>query len=381
MKTLTNILTLLALTIQVTVSGQTQGNQVRKVRIDIMGEKKPVPMNYTNSNITMSIIEYNQLIEQTRQLKIEAQKLRENAQDAENNYLVKQIETSQLSAQITLHKFEENKKIILDFFTKLPKTNIIYNKVILANNESERFMKLAKEMREEAAAQLSLQAKIGSMSNAEEKEGLALNKQKEILNMIENSISKEESITNSVVQNVMEKSSLNQNQQNEVLEYKSEELTGLLFDALKQADNMKTTAQQLREIAVNSSVNEKSILINEAVTLEKEYFAKRIEISNLNAVLTYEKFNRNRLMINTLINTVKMNNETLDYVYQLNMEAERLMKIGKEMREEANAQLTIYAKYGAMSNAEETELLAIGKQHQSIQFIEKNNSAMVIASK
>lgn len=381
MKTLTNLLTLLALTIQVTVSGQTQGNQVHKVRIDIMGEKKPVPMNYTNSNITMSIIEYNQLIEQTRQLKIEAQKLRENAEEAENNYLIKQIETSQLSAQITLHKFEENKKNILGFFTKLPKTSIIYNRVILASSESERFMKLAKEMREEAAAQLTLQAKIGSMSNAEEKETLALNKQKEILNMIENSISKEESMKSSVAKNGVENTSLNQNQQNEILERKSEELSGLLFDALKQADNMKTTAQQLREVAVNSSVNEKSVLINEAINLEKEYIAKRLEISNLNAMLTYEKFNRNRLMINTLINTVKMNNETLDYVNQLNIEAERLMKIGKEMREEANAQLTIFAKYGSMSNAEEKELLAIGKQHESIQFIEKNNSAMVIASK
>ena len=52
MKTLTYLPTLLALTIQVMVSGQTQGNQARVVRIDIMGPKQPIKMNYSNSNIT-----------------------------------------------------------------------------------------------------------------------------------------------------------------------------------------------------------------------------------------------------------------------------------------------------------------------------------------
>jgi hypothetical protein len=41
------------------------------------------------------------------------------------------------------------------------------------------------------------------------------------------------------------------------------------------------------------------------------------------------------------------------------------MKIAKEMREEGNAQLTIQAKYGDFSNAEEKEELALTKTTRS----------------
>ena len=71
MKTLTYLSTLLALTIQIMVSGQTQGNQARKIRVDIMGPKEPVKMNYANSNVTISIKEYERLLEQANQLKLE----------------------------------------------------------------------------------------------------------------------------------------------------------------------------------------------------------------------------------------------------------------------------------------------------------------------
>lgn len=379
MKTLTYLTTLLALTIQVMVNGQTQGNQAHKIRVDIMGAKTPVAMKYTNSNITLTMEEYKQLLEQANQLKIGAQKLKEEAELAEQNYFTKQIEASQLSAQISFQKFQENKKTLLVFYTQTSKTNNIYAQVTLVDNESERLMKLAKEIREEAAAQISLQAKVGSMSNAEEKETLALNKQIEALGMIEKYLSdaKEEVIE----EGVAVKAEIKNNTPSVVTVEKSEQLMEALFDALTQADNMKTTAQSLRETALTASLNEKNILINEAVSLEKEYIAKRVEISNLKSALTYEKFNQNRLMINELMVKVKDNTDIVNYANQLNQDAERLMKIGKEMREEANAQLSYSAKYGSISNAEETELFAIGKQTESIQFIEKNNSLIVIASR
>lgn len=371
MKTLTYLTTLLALTIQVMVNGQTQGNQVRKIRVDIMGSKTPVAMKYTNSNITLTMEEYTQLLEQAKQLKIGAQKLREEAELAEQNYLTKQIEASQLSAQISLQKFQENKKTILVFYRQNPNTNKVYTQVALADNESERLIKLAKEIREEAAAQLTLQAKVGSMSNAEEKEALALNKQAEAIEMIKNYLSdvEEEDVEERLAQ------------QAEVSVEKSEQLMEVLFEALTQADNMKTTAQSLRETAKTASVNEKTVLMNEAVSLEKEYIAKRVEISNIKSAFTYDLFNKNRIMINDLVSKAKDNVEVVNFANQLNQEAERLMKLGKEMREEANAQLTNSAKYGSMSNAEETELFAISKQTESIQYIEKNNLAIVIASR
>jgi hypothetical protein len=379
MKTLTYLTTLLALTIQVMLNGQTPGNQVRKIRVDIMGAKTPVTMKYTNSNITLTMEEYKQLLEQANQLKVGAQKLKEEALLAEQNYFTKQLEASQLLAQISLQKFQENKKTILVFYTQIPKTNKVYNQVTLVDHESERLMKLAKEIREEAAAQLSLQAMVGSMSNAEEKETLALNKQAEALGMIEKYLS--DTKEGVVEECLAEQTEIKTIIQSDLTIETSALLMELLFEALTQADNMRTTSQSLREKALMVPTNEKNILINEAVTLEKEYIAKRVEISNLKSALIYDKFNQNRLMISELISKVKENTDIVNYAYQLSQEAERLMKMGKEMREEANAQFSYSAKYGSISNAEEAELFAIGKQVESIQFIEKNNSSIVIASR
>jgi hypothetical protein len=86
-------------------------------------------------------------------------------------------------------------------------------------------------------------------------------------------------------------------------------------------------------------------------------------------------------VIELLIEQVKENESLVSNVTQLSDEAERLMKIGKEMREEANAQLTAAPKLGAMSNAEETETLALGKQYESIQTIEKQHSNSIVASR
>lgn len=383
MKTLSYLPTLLALTIQVMVIGQTQGNQARKIRVDIMGPKEPVKMNYSNSNITISVKEYEQLLEQANQLKIDAKKLREEAISIETQSIMKHIEASEISGKISLQKFEQNKMTILDAFTRVPKNNLTYTKAHVSYTESERFMKIAKEMREEANAQLTIQAKYGDMTNAEEKEELALSKQQEVLDLFNKSYPQILKVTEAIVA-----TNETVNQKVEVAE--SNELTStrtvyttadLLANAAKQVDDLKTTAQQLRASALTSSPNQKIEMLNEAISLENDVLLKQLEISMLKAKMDYEKFTQNRRVIALLINQVKENTTLVNNVTQLNDEAERLMKLGKEMREEANAQLTTAAKYGAMSNAEETELLALGKQYESIQTVEKQHSNSIVASR
>lgn len=382
MKTLTYLPTLLALTIQAMVSGQTPANQTHKIRVNIMGAKQPVKMNYANSNITISIEEYNQLLEQANILKINAQKLKEEAVNNEEQSLIKQIEASELSAKITYQKFEQNKKVIFDLFNTTPKNNYRYIKAQVSNSEAEYFIKIAKEMREEANSQLTIQAKYGDMTNAEEKELLALNKQKEVLDLFRNIQPQAlQNIETMVSQQSVTKIREKQSVAIDVAISTSQENTSSLYDALKQADDLKLTAQQLRTSAVNALPNEKSVLINEAINLENEYVLKQIEVSVINAILTYEKFYKNRTVIELLIKNIQGNDELVSKATQLNTEAERLLKIGKEIREEANAQLTNAAKYGAMSNASETESFAIGKQHESIQIIEKQNIKLNIASR
>ena len=383
MKTLTILPTLLALTIQVMVIGQTQGNQARKIRVDIMGPKEPVKMNYSNSNITISVKEYEQLLEQANQLKVDAKKLREEAISIETQSIMKHIEASEISGKISLQKFEQNKVTILDLFTRVPKNNLTYTKAHVSYTESERFMKIAKEMREEANAQLTIQAKYGDMTNAEEKEALALNKQQEVLDLFNKTYPQ---IVNNVEAIVVKNTEVLQNTEvvtksNITVSQTSYSTADLLASAAQQAYDLKMTAKQLRMNAVTSSPNQKIEMINEAISLENDALLKQLEISMLKSKMDYEKYAQNKMVINLLIEQVKDNTEIVNKAIELNNEAEHLMKIGKEMREEANAQLSTAAKFGAMSNAEETELLALGKQVESIQTIEKHQSNSIAASR
>ena len=347
MKTLTYLTTLLALTTQVMVNGQTQGNQTRKIRVDIMGAKEPIKMNYVNSNITLSEKEYLQLLEQANTLKVNAKQLRDEAISIEQQSLIKQIEASELSAQISFHKFELNRGIILGVFPQIPQNTITYTKAHHSYTESERFMKIAKEMREEGNAQLTIQAKYGDYSNAEEKEELALTKQQEALDLIaktypqllqEKQLELNEGIANNVSINhtaIADDSQLDQ----------SSQLSNLLYETLKDANNLKYTAQELRKNATTSSPNEKQILINEAISFENDYLTKQLEISKLKSQLTKSKFVKNKNLINSLIDAQKDNIELVNKVKVFTSEAEYLLKISQEMREEGNAQLTVQAKY------------------------------------
>lgn len=378
MKTLTYLTTLLALTIQVMVNGQTPGNQTRKIRVDIMGPKEPVKMSYVNSNITLSEKEYLQLLEQAKTLKLNAKQLREEAINIEQQSLVKQIEASELSAQISYHKFEQNRGIILNIFPQIPQNTITFTKANDSFTESERYMKIAKEMREEGHAQLTIQAKYGDFSNAEEKEELALQKQQEVLDLFASTypqLVKQTIVVSSQTNIIAEMELIQQTELSSSLEMNSVEvLNNQLFESMKVAMSFKLTAKELRRNAEVAAPNEKQILINEAISFENDKLVKELEISNIKAKMTYSKFSKNKELINTLTEKVKDNIELIVKVNQLNLEAEYLLKVGKEMREEGNAQLTVQAKYGAMSNAEEKEVLAINKQYESIQLIEKNNS-------
>ena len=385
MKTLTYLTTLLAVTIQVMVNGQTPGIQTRKIRVDIMGPKEPIKMNYVNSNITLSEKEYLQLLEQAKTLKLNAKQLRDEALSIEQQSLVKQIEASELSAQISSHKFELNRGIIKDVFPHIPQNTITYTKAYHSYTESERFMKIAKEMREESNAQLTIQAKYGDFSNAEEKEELALQKQQEVLDLFASTypqLVKHTQVVTSQTNVIAEMELIQHTEVASNLEVNSTEvLNNQLFGTMKEAMNFKVTAKELKKNAEVASPNEKQILINEAISFENDYLVKELEISNLKAKMTYAKFSKNKEFIHTLTENSKDDIELITKVNQINMEAEYLLKVGKEMREEGNAQLTVQAKYGAMSNAEEKEVSAINKQYESIQLIEKNNSTMVIASR
>ena len=129
---------------------------------------------------------------QSRRLKNEAatksgnekNKLLNEASLYERNCLLKQIEASEIFGTISQVKFNSNKETIKKLLAsvKLEVAKISRTKHLISS--AERDMQLAKELREEAYTRTSLAAKLGSMSNAEEKEVLALGEQSQAIDLL-----------------------------------------------------------------------------------------------------------------------------------------------------------------------------------------------------
>lgn len=241
MKTQLQILTALALIIQGMVNGQTQENQASSNKNIQVTHKKTYtvlgaynPKTQTNAPVTTSppitavstdhqtvknnlvvtgsISAYNKsltikgtaidaknLLAQTEEMLSIEKQLRAQAKNKQGeertklinsaNELSKQIElvniqASEITGKVNMETFNFNKEIYLALLND-PNVNDNYVEHSTAlNSEAEQTIKLAKEMRQEAYAMPSNAAKLGTMLNAEEKENIALNKQKEAINVL-----------------------------------------------------------------------------------------------------------------------------------------------------------------------------------------------------
>ena len=190
----------LALTVQVTVCGQTQGNQA------------PKKSKFENLNVCGSMSAYNKSLQSTstledakkyttqaEELQLSEKKLRAQANTkkgqekaqliASANKIAKQVESLQIQASEIYGKFNlETFQFVEEVYSALlkdPNVNDNYiNRSEQLKLEAEQTLKLAKEMRQEAYAMPNNAGKLGTMQNAEEMEGIALSKQKEAVNIL-----------------------------------------------------------------------------------------------------------------------------------------------------------------------------------------------------
>lgn len=129
---------------------------------------------------------------QSRRLKNEAStktgneknQLLSEAAQYEKNCLLKQIEASEIFGTMSQVKFNSNKETINKLIAsgKLEESKKSSTRSLIVS--SEKNMQLAKELRQESYTRPSLEAKLGNMSNAEEKEILALGEQSKVINIL-----------------------------------------------------------------------------------------------------------------------------------------------------------------------------------------------------
>ncbi|MBA3680214.1 MAG: hypothetical protein H0W73_03365 [Bacteroidetes bacterium] len=147
---------------------------------------------------------------------------------------------------------------------------------------------------------------------------------------------------------------------------------------LTQAKELNLTAQAFKSAAKTKRGDEKKELTVEALFFEKQFVIKQIEISELLAKETYQKLYQNRNYINVLLKIIKNDETTTALALNLNSEAEKCIRMAKEMREEAYAQANIVSKLGNLSNAEDEEVLALNKQQLVFDIIERVNPKVTV---
>lgn len=237
MKTKNFLPTLLAVTIQVMVNGQTQGNQshrslpvledgkknTAKVYPTLVSEERATIKElsftsktettndktttidnntfnyYSNANCYATVTYANELLKQADDLGLIEKTLRAQAStkkgeekiklvNAANELFkqaeLKQIQASEIAGKINHEKYKSNSIVFNNMAFTSVAGEIILEKAKEINSEASHNIKLAKEMREEAYAMHNNTAKLGTMSNAEEKETIALSKQDEAIGIL-----------------------------------------------------------------------------------------------------------------------------------------------------------------------------------------------------
>ena len=102
----------------------------------------------------------------------------------ETNCLKKQIEASEIFGTISQVKFNSNKESIQKLIVSEKPDESRLNRTRELVSSAEKNMQLAKELREESYLRPNLSARLGVMTNAEEKEVLALGEQGRAIDLL-----------------------------------------------------------------------------------------------------------------------------------------------------------------------------------------------------
>jgi hypothetical protein len=129
------------------------------------------------------------------------------------------------------------------------------------------------------------------------------------------------------------------------------------YETLNDSETQKKSKAE--KINSDNSYNQNKLLINQLIESEKI------------AEETSKKLNDNRNYIKNLIKSVSNDNYAITLANNLNAEAEKYISRSIQLRKEAYMQPNNGSILGNIGNAEELEIVAIAKQLQVINVIER----------
>ena len=175
MKTNALLTALLVVTIQVTVKGQTIVNQaINNYELFFAGNIHKLDLPADEEHAVLKAEASEDIQQEAQDLISKAKALREEAAKLEQQALVKKIIASEITGKLHNKQFVTNKQQADSLFHNSNPANKeqINSLIVIASRD----IKIAKEMREEAYAWTNNAARLGTLSNAEEKEITSLTK-------------------------------------------------------------------------------------------------------------------------------------------------------------------------------------------------------------
>jgi hypothetical protein len=143
---------------------------------------------------------------------------------------------------------------------------------------------------------------------------------------------------------------------------------------LVKAEELQSAEKKLRAQANTKKGQEKAKLIADANKIAKQVEQLLIQVSEINGKYNLEAFQFIEEVYTALLKDPNVND---NYVYrskEIIYEAEQTLKLAKEMRQESYAMPNNSGKLGTMLNAEEMEEIALAKQKEAINVLNKISS-------
>ncbi|MBK6835362.1 MAG: hypothetical protein IPG89_14275 [Bacteroidetes bacterium] len=141
---------------------------------------------------------------------------------------------------------------------------------------------------------------------------------------------------------------------------------------IKQAEEM---LNQVEQLTTPSNQNSK-VWMDEKIKKENIAYTLLIEASSLKATENANAFSENTKLIHEYMNAPLTGEKEYTQANSLQREAERHMRIAKQLRKEANELETLLLTYSALGNAEEQEDVALQNQQTAIKLF--NNHICVV---
>lgn len=129
----------------------------------------------------------------------------------------------------------------------------------------------------------------------------------------------------------------------------------------------------LEDAASKNTLQKQKKMFEEAISVYKAYELKQIEMSNVFAQINYSKFKENKASIKLLLVDYNGGMVYERLVNKLIKESDFAMQMAMEIRGDADKQTNASARLANYINAEEKEIIALSKQNEVIDVLEKTS--------